>query len=871
MNKVDLVDLYENEIRPNLPLEQVYSTLNPDDKGDHFVVACPICHQREAFVYKNSGQIICNRKNSCNASIDPIEFINGCTQPTGMQWVQAVKNLAAMANIQVPDIEWSGDSQIKHAAIMRKKSIRDSFQHITMQALNANGYPAGREYIKKRGLSPDQGVHYGIGYYPNKDYIKRELEKLGYSSDEIMTSGLYRADWDGRVVGPMKNLRHDIDDFWAVDLTGKVKPKYSYMAKESGASLDVPLGLDKVSGNEVIAVEGIFDCLTLDAHGIKNVIALGGSRLTSGHVNSLAKAKIKSITLLLDNDKADPDKPNEEPAGIKARREIIEKYANADFEIYVVSAKALNDAKDPDEFVRKYKIGAFKDVLTTKKHSFEYMAFDIAKRCNKSDQWRATEKIEAFDLAKKFEQKVTNNDRALHMSFFWEEFVNQTGIDQAVVDQHILQQKEKNAHAANQEAIKAAKETLLAIDPSDTESAFNEFAKITEDLNRQRISSLNKPIVTASSSLDAHNEMLAERWTREFIGLPQKTLPNLDNRLMGLRLFMLLAAAPNVGKTALAIQLVLDTILANEDTCALFVTFEMSTSEILSRIRCNLAGIEWRRLMTGFLTDEEKKRLDNASAILKKLNERFEFIDIEHYPTITFDDVKFKITDIKNRTGCKHVMAVIDYLQVWPIPDSIRKIHSSENDQDRWRIEQLKKIKRHLNEDPLLVISEARKPSGQAKWGSGLADIMGSSRSAYGPDVVFLLAPLEDSELADEWKEHLALSAADFMKVTKQKPGDNDAKTGKIIREFYAQQNEAIGSLCIEKGRDGMQKGLIPIKYNFEKNTFEELSWPTEAIRIANQYTVTIGGASKDKSDKDKSRIKSPGATRTNDKFDEMA
>jgi DNA primase catalytic core len=830
---VDLLQLYDNEIQPKLNLELIYSDLNLIDKGKYYVADCPDCGEsKRAAVWKNSGMLICNR-GGCRHKTDIMSYKNGGTYPSGREWIELVKEFGNQVGVTIPDREWSPEDSARHAERMRKKSILEDFRSIAIQAMNANGYPSGRDYLQTRGWALAQLSQYDFGYYPSSDYIKIELEKRGYSFQEVSSSGIYRQDFDNRIVYPIRNLRHEIVNYWARDTTGKAKLKLLYMSSISGASLDVPFGLNNVTGRKVLVVEGGFDCLTLDAHGIKNIISLGGSVLTNKHIESLHIAKINDITLLLDNDKS----------GIEGRLSIIQQLANTNIKIYVIDPKELRDAKDPDEFIRKYDAQEINNILASREDGFRYYAHDISNRHNKSGQWKDYELVDALDEAEKFQAKITNPAHHLSMNFFWEEFIGQTGINEEVIDRCKQTQKEKQDLATKEKYLEKFKKSIQELDGDDPQAVIDNFTKIAEEFKLQMTPSLNKPIVTASSCLDSHDEMLAIRWTQEFIGLPQKALPELDDRLLGLRLFMLLAAPPNVGKTALAINLAVNIIRSNEDTCLLFVSLEMSTGEILSRVRCMLANLEYRRLMRGFFTDDEKARFNKASETLKQFGDRFEFIDGEQYPNITFDELKHKITDIKKRTGCKHIMVVVDYLQVWPIPNDIRKIYSNENEQDRWRIEEFKKVKWHLDGDPLLVISEARKPSGQNKWGTGLADIMGTSRGSYGPDVAFLCQPLDEEELANEWNKHLKLNTEGFTRIT-GKNKSSDEEDGNVIREFYAQRNEAIVYLCIEKGRDGMRKGRITLKYNFEKNTFEEVAWDIEAARIKLQLEVSTNTSS---------------------------
>jgi hypothetical protein len=52
-----------------------------------------------------------------------------------------------------------------------------------------------------------------------------------------------------------------------------------------------------------------------------------------------------------------------------------------------------------------------------------------------------------------------------------------------------------------------------------------------------------------------------------------------------------------VGKTTLAIQLGLDTVVHNKDAAFLFVSLEMSRWEMLTRFRSRLANLDWKTLV----------------------------------------------------------------------------------------------------------------------------------------------------------------------------------------------------------------------------------------------------------------------------------
>ena len=92
----------------------------------------------------------------------------------------------------------------------------------------------------------------------------------------------------------------------------------------------------------------------------------------------------------------------------------------------------------------------------------------------------------------------------------------------------------------------------------------------------------------------------------------------------------------------------------------------------------------------------------------------------------------------------------------------------------------------------VLVISEARKPSGSAEsWGEELAEVMGSARGTYTPDAVFL-----------------------FKALTEKEAGQN--------KEALERKGEAHYRLRIAKGRDGFQKKDLELVFRYRRATFEE-------------------------------------------------
>lgn len=357
-------------------------------------------------------------------------------------------------------------------------------------------------------------------------------------------------------------------------------------------------------------------------------------------------------------------------------------------------------------------------------------------------------------------------------------------------------------------------------------SLLHEYQKLEEQCKSllNWTSNKNYSISTPITSLDADkiktfDQLLEEQEKRlkkyrgkEFIGLPQKSISFLDESLSGLRKFMLIAAAPNIGKTAITIQLGIETIKNNPDTCLLFVSCEMSREDILDRMRCYLTPMVWRTLyfgnkqednQRGFYNTEQENNLTKSKKELSELGNRIRILDEESCPNMSAEKILAHVNDLKNKSESKRIVIIIDYLQVFPIPSHISHTLRSDLDMDNYRVEQMKLIRNEIKTDPLIVISEARKPSSKSdEWTSDLADISGSKRISYCVDAAILMNALSDKDLATEI-------------------GCKEEDTSKF-REELATKGISLVKLTIAKARDGMQKGKVLLKYHFFENRFEQ-------------------------------------------------
>lgn len=337
-------------------------------------------------------------------------------------------------------------------------------------------------------------------------------------------------------------------------------------------------------------------------------------------------------------------------------------------------------------------------------------------------------------------------------------------------------------------------------------------------------------------------EVLSNHRGKKYLGLCVKSIEEFNDHLLGLRKLTLLAAAPNVGKTALTIQIALEAMLMEQNACLAYFSLEMTSLEIFTRMNLYLSEFNFRTFMFGsqqqnreddpraYFTTEEQKKIDDSYATLKKIGERIQIIDSATCPYIDAKTVINYVEALKKKTRCSRALVIIDYLQVWPINPNMR--FPSENEADKWRIGEMKKIRDSMNEDPVIVISEARKPSGKDEiWGGDLSDVMGSARGTYTPDIVMLLSQLKPKSLSKLWTHN------NMPKVELEQGIDcsEDEKEGLAIKNYLSQRGICICKLDTPKVRDGMQKFNILLEYHFQKNIFKRVNW--ELLKLSMRKT----------------------------------
>ena len=132
-------------------------------------------------------------------------------------------------------------------------------------------------------------------------------------------------------------------------------------------------------------------------------------------------------------------------------------------------------------------------------------------------------------------------------------------------------------------------------------------------------------------------------------------LPDVDRVISGLNEsdLILLAARPGMGKTSMALNILLHTGKFSGKS-VVFFSLEMSREQLAMRLISSESFVDNKRLVTGKLSEEDWTKIAAASAALNKTN-----ILIDDNPSLSVSDMKAKCRRVDNLG-----LVVIDYLQL---------------------------------------------------------------------------------------------------------------------------------------------------------------------------------------------------------------
>jgi DNA primase len=356
---MSLSPAFLDELRARTTLSTLIGkTVKVTKAGREFKACCPFHNEKTPSftINDDKGFYHCF---GCGAHGDAIRWM---TDQRGLPFMDAVKELAAAANLEVPALDRQSAERQQRANSLHDvmAAAADWFR----AQLAEPGGAEARAYLERRGLSRATIERFAIGYAPDsRGKLRAALARFG--DEMLIEAGLLilvegKEPYDrfrGRVMIPIRDARGRVIAFGG-RILGDGEPKYLNSPDtplfDKGRTLyniDLALPVARKS-NRIIVVEGYMDVIALAQAGVGDAVAPLGTALTEQHLERLWR--IAEVPMLcFDGDSAG------QKAAIRAAHRALPMLQPG----HSLQFLTLPQGQDPDDLVRAGGAGAFERLV----------------------------------------------------------------------------------------------------------------------------------------------------------------------------------------------------------------------------------------------------------------------------------------------------------------------------------------------------------------------------------------------------------------------------------------------------------------------------------------------------------------------------
>lgn len=357
---MSLTPAFLDELRARTTLSALIGrTVKITRAGREWKACCPFHNEKTPSFYINDdkGFYHCF---GCSAHGDAIRWL---TDQQGLPFMDAVKELAAAAGMEVPQADPRAAEKAEKAKGLHE-AMQAAADWFETQLGGLDGAEA-RALLVKRGINDTTRRTFGLGFAPDsRGKLRTALRDFG--DEMLIEAGLLiqvdgKEPYDrfrGRLMIPIRDARGRVIAFGG-RIIGEGEPKYLNSPEtplfDKGRTL---YNLDRASAasrkaGRIIAVEGYMDVIALAQAGFGEAVAPLGTALTEHQIDRLWR--MAEVPLLaFDGDGAG------QKAAIRAAHRALPHLAPGRSLAFVT----LPNGQDPDDLVRSAGAQAFEHLLS---------------------------------------------------------------------------------------------------------------------------------------------------------------------------------------------------------------------------------------------------------------------------------------------------------------------------------------------------------------------------------------------------------------------------------------------------------------------------------------------------------------------------
>lgn len=336
-----------NQIRQSVDIVDVIGAYLPlVKKGRNYMAVCPFHDDT------NPSMSISPEKQIfmcfvCHHGGNVFTFLKDYLK---ISYMEAVKKTAEIGNIDISEYQLTETIKQVDPKLEPLYRMHEEASKIYGHYLNTKLGLQAKEYLTNRHIHDEIIETFQIGYALQDNVLVKSFEKMEFSLIDMYRSGLIIESNHGydrftnRIMFPLHNQEGRVVGF-SGRIFGNGQSESKYMnSPESDIFIkgDMLYNYHRVKESvrqtgHILICEGFMDVIAFYKADIKNVVAIMGTALTTGHIKALHRLT-KTIHLCLDGDQA----------GKAATLKCIDLLEKNSFIVKIIS---LPEGKDPDEIL----------------------------------------------------------------------------------------------------------------------------------------------------------------------------------------------------------------------------------------------------------------------------------------------------------------------------------------------------------------------------------------------------------------------------------------------------------------------------------------------------------------------------------------
>ena len=353
--------------------------------GGHYWGLCPF-HKEKTPSFSVNPAMGIYKCFGCGAGGDAITFI---MKTQNKEFMDVIKELADKFGLEMPKSLHRANSVPRESREEMVRACAKAAEFYNLRLLMDKEPETLKvmDYLTNRGITKEIIEKYKLGIAPKAYATFYKKFRHDFSEDIMEKAGLIIKTKEGeyidrfrnRVIIPIQDEFGDVVAFGARAVEEGQMPKYlnssdSLIYNKSKLLYGLYTAKDTIKAEDsVVLMEGYFDVISAQAHGIKNAVASCGTSLTPDHVKLLSRyTPSRRIYLSFDTDlagqkatKRNAELIKEAFSGLGNIKQFDESYISSANDKYACEIRVIcpPEGKDPDEFIRSVGAESYREYM----------------------------------------------------------------------------------------------------------------------------------------------------------------------------------------------------------------------------------------------------------------------------------------------------------------------------------------------------------------------------------------------------------------------------------------------------------------------------------------------------------------------------